>query len=269
MSSFESNDEYRRFAAALALHRRYVRDDRTERFMKTLLAQADAKSEVLPVGTVLWRAQLGHEWDKEADGDGVVHVPVGYPAARMKPLPNRAREGRANPKGIPYLYLGTNPNTAMAEVRPWIGSGISLGHFEVVRELRVVNCTEHEPYQMFWGYETPESCWDDNVWSDVDDAFSRPVAGDDDTAEYVPTQVIAELFNAGGFDGVAYASALGDGHNLALFDLDAVQLVSCAPYRLKSMSFQFEQIYNPYFVSRGDDSSAQSIEQRHQTPDSA
>jgi RES domain-containing protein len=30
----------------------------------------------------------------------------------MKPLRDRAREGRANPKGIPYLYLATHAKAA-------------------------------------------------------------------------------------------------------------------------------------------------------------
>ena len=45
----------------------------------------------------------------------------------MKPLERIALEGRTNPKGIPYLYLSSKKETAMSEVRPWIGGYISLG----------------------------------------------------------------------------------------------------------------------------------------------
>ncbi|MFZ0569740.1 MAG: RES domain-containing protein [Rhodomicrobium sp.] len=44
----------------------------------------------------------------------------------MKPIPNWLSEGRANPRGIPYLYLASTRDTALAEVRPWIGSHITV-----------------------------------------------------------------------------------------------------------------------------------------------
>jgi RES domain-containing protein len=42
----------------------------------------------------------------------------------MKPIPKWQGEGRANPRGIPVLYLATHRETALAEVRPWIGAVI-------------------------------------------------------------------------------------------------------------------------------------------------
>ena len=53
-------------------------------------------------------------------------VPTCFAPNRMKPLVNKAIEGRINPKGIPYLYLSTKKETAMSEVRPWIGAAIAL-----------------------------------------------------------------------------------------------------------------------------------------------
>src|SRR3546814_9987253 len=57
---------------------------------------------------------------------------------RMRPLADRATEGRANPKGIPMLYLCSSKDAAMSEVRPWLGSMVSLGHFEIRSEERRV-----------------------------------------------------------------------------------------------------------------------------------
>jgi hypothetical protein len=263
MAGFDSNDAYARFAASVMRKHRYVRDPDSERFLAELLSQAQLKVETLVAGTLLWRAQRGYEWRVEHDGDESYRVPAGHSPVRMKPRSDRATEGRVNPKGIPCLYLSTHKDTAMAEVRPWIGSKLSLAQFKAVRDLRVVNCTLHEDYKWYWGYETPADHWDDNAWCDIDAAFSRPVTGADDLAEYVPTQVIAEAFKAGGFDGVAYESSLGVGHNIALFDLDAVEVVACAPYKLSQMDFRFEQEYNPYVVKDAADASA-SVQQRHQ-----
>jgi len=60
-----------------------------------------------------------HEWEYE----------IPHPPERMKPLAGRACERRADPEGIPYLYLAAAKDTALGEVRPWLGSMISLGVF--------------------------------------------------------------------------------------------------------------------------------------------
>ena len=221
---------------------RFVRQPEAEQFLTVLLAQAAGKVEVIRAESYLWRAQLGHDWATR-DEDGVSYdEPVGLPPERMKPLRDRAVEGRANPKGIPYLYAATRRDTALAEVRPWVGAEISAAQLRVSRELRVVDCTRHRPRSFSTFGMAPEEHWDDNAWADVDHAFSRPVNLSDDTADYVPTQVIAELFRFGGYDGVAYASAVGEGHNVALFDIDSVEVDGCAVYSLKSISFDFEQL---------------------------
>ena len=249
MSVFKSENAYWRFASAVLRHQRYVRETEADEFLSALLSQAADKVETISQGSYLWRAQLGHDWVTHDEPEGQYEEPIGFPPERMKPLRDRAVEGRANPKGIPYLYVATRRDTALAEVRPWVGAEISAAQLRVLRDLRVVDCTRHAKRSFFIFGDTPEECWDDDVWADVDHAFSRPVAPADDVADYVPTQVIAELFKSGGFDGVAYASAVGEGHNIALFDLDSVAVHGCAVHSLKSIEFKFDQSSNAYVVS--------------------
>lgn len=85
------------------------------------------------------------------------------------------------------------------------------------------------------------------VWNDIDTAFSTPVTGSDDTADYVPTQIIAELFKDKGFDGLGYRSSLGDGFNIVLFDIKAAENINCFLYKIDSVDFKFSQDANPYF----------------------
>ena len=82
----------------------------------------------------------------------------------------------------------------------------------------------------------------------IDEAFARPVTPADDLADYAPTQIIAELFKVHGFDGIAYRSSLGPGHNIALFDLDAANLTNCFLWQVEAVKFKFEEAANPYFV---------------------
>ena len=52
---------------------------------------------------------------------------VNYPIAEMGAPPKRlATHGRANPPGIPYLYLGSLPDTAVAKVHPIQGKWRAL-----------------------------------------------------------------------------------------------------------------------------------------------
>jgi hypothetical protein len=133
------------------------------------------------------------------------------------------------------------------EADPWLGSLVSVAQLRVDRDLRLVNCTEDSKRKHFIG-GTPPEYWDTAVWCDIDAAFSRPVMLTDEHPDYVPTQIVAELFKVSGFDGVAYRSALGTGHNIVLFDVDAARLINCSLYELKAISFDFRECENPYFV---------------------
>jgi hypothetical protein len=252
MPAFRSADAYWHFARAVTRSTRYVRDSQTNEFLDTLVRQASDRVDVVPARSILWRAQRHHGWEPVRAGSEVVdEAPAPSPPERMKPLRDRAREGRANPKGIPYLYVSTHRETASAEVRPWIGSFVSVAQFRTARELRLVNCTEGSKHKHFFG-GTPPEYWDIAVWCDIDAAFSRPVTRTDEDPDYVPTQIVAEQFKVSGFDGVEYRSALGPGHNIVLFDLDAARLINCSLYELRGIAFDFHEYANPYFVREAD-----------------
>jgi RES domain-containing protein len=184
---------------------------------------------------------------QNSDDDG---NPCPFAPERMKPLTNRAREGRANPKGIPYLYLATQEKTAVAEIRPWIGSYVSIAQFALEREVRVIDCVTGDHRIMVTSQEPePEECERD-VWQAIDRAFSEPVTSTDDIADYAPTQVLAEFFRTNGLDGIAYGSSLGQGHNVALFDTDVATLVNCNLVQVSDVKLDIVSAGNPYTMRR-------------------
>ena len=69
-------------------------------------------------------------------------------------------------------------------------------------------------------------------------------------ADYVPTQIIAELFKFNKFDGLVYKSMLEEGHNIVLFEMDFADLHNCNLFELKNISFEFNQTAEPYFVNK-------------------
>jgi len=95
------------------------------------------------------------------------------PPERMKPRKDKAREARANPKGISYLYLSNRREIALSEVRPWLGSLISIGQFEAVRDLTIVDLsTDKPPRKITVPFVIPPEQWDQAVWYSIDQAFS-------------------------------------------------------------------------------------------------
>ena len=215
--------------------RRYVHVDEGKEFLAAVLETGRKRRETVPAGGHLWRAQPGH---KEESGDDVTGDRTwGLDADKMKPTIEYAFEGRTNPKGILHLYLATHRDTAMAEVARWSGPDVSVAQFKICRSLEVINFTMDErPSRIYGGCEPSAELREKYVWADINEAFSKPLARSDSSADYVPTQVITEVFKAEGFDGVAYRSSLGPchpGHNLVLFDLDAVDFVGA--FRLGSL----------------------------------
>ncbi len=114
-------------------------------------------------------------------------------------MPERATEGRANPKGIPVLYLSARKKAAMSEVRPWLGSHVSCAHFATTRDLKIVDFSVHHGSGFVLYFSEPDaSRREEAVWRQIDRAFSEPTTAADDTADYAPTQVLAVLFSAEG-----------------------------------------------------------------------
>lgn len=248
---FRSYRSYREFAYAVSRQWRYALPPEHTEFLRTVLATSTDKVEVIPAKSVLFRAQVGHDWRPEDFGGGVIEqIECPFSPERMKPPQDRAHEGRANPKGIPCLYLATHEKTAIAESRPWIGALVSCAQLRTVRDLRIMNCTTDDRKRKLYLHEPAAPERARCVWLDIDNAFAEPISRTDDVADYAPTQILAELFRQNGLDGLGYRSALGPGHNLALFDLDSADVINCHLVSIDRVELMYRQATNPYFVSK-------------------
>jgi hypothetical protein len=251
--TFKSPDSYRHFDRSVRREFRFARTEQQGDFLKAVVATSHSRTRAMKAGYLLWRAQLGHGWREERQGDETFEVHAAYHSDRMKPVPDKASDGRANPKGIACLYLATRKETAVLEVRPLIGSYVSVAQFKVLRDLRLIDCSAPEIGNLVRVFKkdwTDEDT-DKQVWSDMNRAFSEPVERGDDSLDYVPTQIITETFKLNGFDGIAYKSSYGeDGFNVALFDVAAADLINCGLYKIRDMAVTLSQQDNPYFISR-------------------
>ena len=135
MSKFKSWQSYSNFAYRIRRQTRFIMTPEDQSFLRQVLQTSKSRIKELPKNTGLWRAQLGHTWRTEHQDCQSFEVQAAYCPKRMKPVEGCAAEGRANPKGIPVLYLSTRQDTAMSEVRPWLGSFVSCAQFRTTRPL--------------------------------------------------------------------------------------------------------------------------------------
>jgi hypothetical protein len=253
---FSSWRSYWNFARSVSRDFRYIRSQEDEIFLAAVLATSASRRVEIPKGRLFWRAQVGHDW-RQMNSDTDDQIPCAYPRSRMKPLMGRATDGRANPRGIPSLYLATTKEAAMSEVRPWVGSYVSVGQFRTMRPLTVIDCARrHNARPLFFDLDDPShepSLEDRNeaVWAHIDRAFAEPMTRSDDQADYAATQILAELFKRAGAEGVVYKSQFGDdGFNVALFDPEAADLINCGLFQVKNVQLTFTEADQFYVVTK-------------------
>ncbi|MCV6620420.1 MAG: RES family NAD+ phosphorylase [Cellvibrionaceae bacterium] len=247
---FNSWQDFHNFEKDVKFNSRFVHSQDVEEFLYNIKRTLPARERSLALGTVLFRGQVGYE-EYESEGLPVIS---GFPAKRMKPIPNTGKEGRANPKGISYLYLANDENTALAELRPHLGQYISSAQFQVQKNLRLIDCysvPEHYSHIQCI-FKPPQSQEEitNAIWSMINEAFTKPVTNEDERSDYVPTQILAEHFKSEGFDGVCFKSSMGTGHNFILFNLDDAELINCTVMEAKSINYEFKECANRYYVQK-------------------
>ena len=241
MSEFESEDAYWNFARTVRSQRRWIFEGKTAEFLFSVRKASHSREYLLKSETKLWRCQRGSRVEPDTQG-----IERECPKSPEEMVPNSKfvkSGGRANPPGFAYLYLATEPQTAMAEMRPWVGESLSMALFETKKDLRLVQCQQdsEDPLKRIClgGQKLSPTEVDLYVWSDISDAFARPVNREEAESGYVPTQILAEAFKAEGFDGVVYKSRLAKGLNIVLFNTEVAKPLRYFLYALRSVSYTF------------------------------
>jgi hypothetical protein len=138
------------------------------------------------------------------------------------PPKHLATHGRANPTGIPYLYLGSLPETAAAEVRPHTGEVACVADFTVSLPLKAVDL--RNPRKLVSPFLLADASAIGQLRADITflerlgEELTRPVLPRSAAIDYIPSQYLCEFIKKSGKDGVIYRSSVSSGMNLALFD---------------------------------------------------
>ena len=254
MCEFESWKSFRKFARAVRAAPVYRRESECSSFLEAVARTSRFRETTVKNGETLFRAQLGrevrHEYQCDETGEVVVEYEsiVPFEEKRLRPMTDRAKEGRANPKGVPVFYSARDQKTAIAETRPWIGAFVSYGLFTAKRDLRMVNCSDNHmgtrnlSTTLKYSKNEPDSQTKEKwVWHDIDEAFSEPISPSEDLADYVPPQILSEFFRREQFDGIVFRSSIGPGKNIVLFQSDDVQFVRSGIVRITELKHGYEE----------------------------
>ena len=253
---FVSSDEWYEFCRYLQKQNRYVLNTKWNKFIETILFTVKKREHILKQGKILYRARIGsEEYEYEMkDEEGKTYPNIGIapisPQEIDAPPSEKAREGRINPKGISYLYLASNTETAIAEVRPWLEKMVTVGEFSLSRDVTVVDASQdkHGRYSISERkIEEPSEKWEPYVWRDINRSFSIPVSVGEEHRYYVPTQYLSECFKNAGYDGIVYKSSLTkEGYNIVLFDPKSARLNAAGLFDIKSITYSYDGPSNVY-----------------------
>lgn len=249
---FDDHKSYQNFSNSVRNSDRFAFSAKNQAFLDTFKRGIHERKDILKKDTTLFRAVRDYAESEAENGSPFL---TGANEARMLPKKQFAFEGRANPNGLVVLYLASTPETAVTEVRPWIGELISIGWFSVNRDLKIANLAKGHDKSSFLQLTLDEMVGKSKVsleksnectWIDIDNAFSRPTTKTDTGAEYVPTQILSAAAKNEGFDGIFYKSSFGGdkGYNIALFNMHDATLTACNAFGIDDIKVKFSQAGN-------------------------
>lgn len=147
---------------------------------------------------------------------------VAFGIDEMGPPPRRlAAHGRANPAGIPYLYLGSTPETAASEVRPHTGEVACVADFALPQDLKIIDLRSPRrlvsPFVLAVEDDIGLLRSDIGFLERLGMELTTPIVPQGAPIDYVPSQYLCEFIKNCDYHGVIYKSSVSEGMNLALF----------------------------------------------------
>lgn len=161
-----------------------------------------------------------------------------------KPPKDKTTPGRANPVGIPYLYISDQEETTLYETRVSLHESISVGTFVSQSALSIISLKDIALYGPFEiqdrGFDIEEFMLIRPYLLRLEEELSKPVRKQDVNLDYLPTQYLCEFIKSLGFDGVEYRSAMAaEGYNLAVFSEKSLACVATKHYQVKALKYDW------------------------------
>lgn len=184
----------------------------------------------IPSGTPLFRARVIPSGRNELGVDE-----MGCPPANITPA------GRANPLGIPYLYLCQEEETCYYEVRALYLDKLAIGTFKVVNNLKILDFTKN--LSLYFANTMSKDIVHEilkyKLLQNISKDLSKPLRRFDTEIEYVPTQFVCEYCKISGIDGIQFNSSLHKGGvNVVLFNSKSAECVAVNTIEIKQVTIE-------------------------------
>lgn len=163
----------------------------------------------------------------------------GFPCKKMgNPPIELASSGRANPKGISYLYVADSLETSMYETRASLFDYVTVGEFKLIEDIKILNLRNPKDDPIYWSEieEIENYLIYIPFIQTLQKELSLPIRKRDQLLDYIPTQYISEFIKSLGFDGVEYQSSLNSkGYNIAIFKPEKLECFKTNVYEIKNI----------------------------------
>lgn len=157
-----------------------------------------------------------------------IHKASGLPTYKTKNMFSPPREyissGRANPIGIPYLYLSDSIETVLYETRASYLDEVSIGKFRLkpdsTDKILISDFTEAPSLFQLKLEDVNKQIKSTLLKKIISKDLSKPMRRYDSPMDYIPTQFICEFIKiVTGVSGIKFRSSLHfKGNNIVLFD---------------------------------------------------
>lgn len=176
----------------------------------------------------IWRARL----KKSGDGWEPTKDELGAP-----PIYLSKRGQRASAAGIRVFYGSGEEQTALAEVRPWVGCDVWTSQWKPVETLSICDLTAPS---------NPDDLETAQYRDWVSRLLAHPIEPGDEEFHYVLSQYMVEWIRNEGFDGIRYLSAQNpSGHNIVVFDPRKVDMTEVSPHCVTVKSVDYAHAAKP------------------------
>ncbi|WP_172580288.1 RES family NAD+ phosphorylase [Vibrio harveyi] len=142
--------------------------------------------------------------------DAALHKTLSSPDIELGPPPSSlATAGRMNPRGVSCFYGALEKSTAISEVRPFVGSYVVVGKFEVIRPLKLVDISALRDIRAHGSLFDSDYYRADQqaiFLETLSNLISRPIQPHEAELEYLTTQLVAEYLGVK-WDGIIFSSS--------------------------------------------------------------
>lgn len=188
--------------------------------------------ETVSLGEEFYRCRLNNEEESFKEKD-LKAPPKGVASA-----------GRLNPDGISRLYLCSEEETAISEIRASRHDTVTIGKFQVNKKLRILDLSNFNQINILstFGYdEFLKYYLNMGALKQISDELARPVRNSDKSKDYLATQYISDFVKSitgedkSYYQGIKYRSTASEtGYNLMLFNDSEIDLIE---QETKSISY--------------------------------